>query len=99
MEKLYYELAKLPNQKFDTTIGDNNFEFRLRTFRSIIYLDVSINGELIQAGVRGVGNQSLFNVEVNRAAGGVFMFECLSDDMPNYNDFDGVTCRFCLVRS
>jgi hypothetical protein len=97
MKKYYYELPKIPNQQFNTNIGENNFEFRFRSFRNLTFIDLYINGELREAGVKALPNTHLFSAEVNRIARGKFRFECATNNYPYYTDFDGVTCRFVYI--
>lgn len=92
-----YKLSQVPNQVFNTNINGNNFEFTLRSFRGIVYINVSIGGQLVCSGVRATPNMSLFPNRVNNAAGGVFKFICVDDSYPQHEDFDGITCRFVFV--
>jgi hypothetical protein len=93
-----YELIRQPNQQFNTNINGSNFEFRFRSFRGSTYADVSINGELVIAGVKCVANVSLFPHSVNSLAGGVFMFECPDDVEPIYQNFGTPACSFVLIQ-
>lgn len=95
--KYEYELIKTANQMFNTNIGENNFEFRFRTFRGITYVDLKINGERASASVRALPNASIFNDTINNIAGGKFMFECQTDDYPHFENFDGIACRFVFI--
>lgn len=97
----YYtmELIKAPNQKFNVNIGENNFEFVLSTFRGILFVSVYINTELIQGSIVATPNKSLFSDAVNNKAGGRFEFIVPSNDYPNYNMFDGLSCVFAYIPS
>lgn len=90
-------LSKVPNQTFTTNINGSSFEFSFRSFRGLMYANVTIDGVLRQAGVRCVPNANLFKSAVNIAAGGIFRFNCLDDSYPSYTGFDGTTCRFVYV--
>lgn len=90
-------LSKVPNQSFSTTVNGHLFEFEFRTFRSIMYANVSIDGLLVQAGARCIPDTSLFGGEVNALASGVFMFLCIDGNYPSFEDFDGTTCRFVYI--
>lgn len=90
-------LSKVPNQRFTTTVNGSQFEFSFRSFRGLMYANVTINGVLRQAGVRCVPNENLFKSTVNLAADGIFRFDCLDDSYPSYTGFDGTTCRFVYV--
>lgn len=92
-----YDLLKTANQKFNTNIGENNFEFDFHTFRGIIYINVRLNGDLACVNTVARQNVSLFNGIVNRAARGVFMFKSLVEDYPSFEQFDGVTCNFVFI--
>lgn len=92
-----YNLMNVPNQDFTITANENEFLIRIRTFRGIAYADVSVNGVLTNTAMRCVANTPIFTDEVNRAAGGVFMFKCLGDDYPDYKDFNTDNCLFVLV--
>lgn len=97
--KYYFELQKTPNQKFNTTIGENNFEFRFRSFRNFTFIDLYINGKLVEAGVKAMPNRHLFKATTDRIANGKFRFECATNNYPYYTDFDGHTCRFVFVEN
>ena len=36
-----YKLSSVPNQMFNTNINGSNFEFTFRSFRGIVYINVS----------------------------------------------------------
>ena len=74
-----YKLSSVPNQMFNTNINGSNFEFTFRSFRGIVYINVSVDGNLVCSGVRAVPNTNLFPNKVNIAAGGTFQFHCLDD--------------------
>lgn len=95
--KYEFELIKTANQMFNTNIGENNFEFRFRTFRGLTYVDLKINGSQVAASTMALPNRSIFSDDIRRIAGGVFMFECQTDDYPNFEDFDGIKCRFVFI--
>jgi len=92
-----YKLSSVPNQMFNTNINGSNFEFTFRSFRGIVYINVSVDGNLVCSGVRAVPNTNLFPNKVNSAAGGTFQFQCLDDSYPQYDKFDGITCRFIFT--
>lgn len=93
---IVYDLLKVPNQRFNTNIGDNNFEFDFHTFRGVIYANVRINGEIADVNAVCTPNASLFNSVVNDAADGVFKFVSGTEDYPSYENFDGATCIFAF---
>lgn len=90
-------LSKVPNQTFTTNVNGATFAFSFRSFRGLMYANVTIDGVLHQAGVRCVPNQSLFKGGVNNIAGGIFKFVCADDSYPSYRNFDGVTCVFTYI--
>lgn len=93
-----YAIKDIPNQVFNTNIGNRNFEFELRSFRGYIYVSVRIDGEIACAGVRAIPNQSLFPATVNDAAGGIFAFLCPYSDYPTAENMNTVACRFAFCQ-
>lgn len=92
-------MSKVPNQTFNTNINGRSFSFRFRTFRGIMYASVSIDNSIVESGVVCVSNQGLFSSDIDRAAGGKFMFMCMEDLYPSYELLDGTTCKFVYVPS
>lgn len=90
-------LSKVPNQRFTTNVNGHTFEFSFRTFRGLIYANVTIDGVMYHAGAMCIPNDSLFNSEVNHVANGIFRFDCIEDEYPKYNNFDGTTCKFVYI--
>lgn len=96
MTKYLFDLVKFPNQTFSTTVNGNSLEISLRTFRRIIYANITVNGALVEAGRRCLANEMIFSKSVAQTIGGNFRFICETDDYPNYQDFDGKKCVLSL---
>lgn len=94
-----FEMTTNVNQRFDTNIGDDNFEFEFRTFRGVMYANVKINGEIADVNVVCIPNKSLFNSKVNARANGIFMFESVNSDYVKASDFNGITTNFVFVKN
>jgi hypothetical protein len=86
------QLLSIPNQELSFAIGDNYFTLRLRTFRDITFASISMNDELLCGSMRCMPNTPIFNGNINSIINGKLMFECLNGVLPNYKNFDGVTC-------
>ena len=97
IEMTEYKLQKTANQSFSISLNDHIFEITIRTFREISYCSAAIDMELVEAGAKAVPNHSIFGSSVNNIAGGIFMFKCLADDYPHYENFNGVDVRFVFV--
>lgn len=96
MTTYIFDLVKFPNQTFSTTANGNSLEIALRTFRGIIYANITVNGTLVEAGRRCLANERIFSKSVEQAIGGNFRFVCETDDYPNYQNFDGKSCVLSL---
>jgi len=93
-----YNLLKTPNQKFSTSMNGNAVEIRIRTFRGLMYVSISINGKLVESSVRAMPNTDLFGTTVRRTLGGNFMFVCVEkDEYPEYKKLNGTDVVFAFV--
>lgn len=90
--KRTFELVNYPNQIFSTTTAGNSVEIALRTFRGVIYANVSVNGVLMCAGARCLANKRVFPSRVENAMGATIYFECMTDALPNYLQFNTPQC-------
>lgn len=90
--KRTFELVNYPNQIFSTTTAGNSVEITLRTFRGVIYANVSVNGVLMCAGARCLANKKVFPCRVENAMGATVYFECMTDALPSYLQFNTPQC-------
>ena len=91
-----YIIGKYKNQTFSIEQGEIYLNFRLRTFRGIIYMSLyDENGDII-SGIRCVNNQFLFPRHIENRFGCNVKFVNYNGDYPNSDDFNGATCRFYL---
>lgn len=90
--KRKFELVNYPNQIFSTTTAGNSVEITLRTFRGVIYANVSVNGVLMCAGARCLANKKVFPSRVENAMRATVYFECMTDALPSYLQFNTPQC-------
>lgn len=91
-----YDLVKCPNQRFSTTCAGNSVDVELRSFRSIIYANVSVNGERVCCGRPCLPNSQIFPRPAEDAIGGSFRFVCEGDDYPDWRLFGTEACYLVL---
>ena len=91
-----FSLVRYPNQKFNTTCAGNSVAVSLRTFRGIVYANVSVNGELVCAGRPCLPNEPIFPRPVEVAIGGSFRFVCDGDEYPAWEKFGTEACYLVL---
>jgi len=89
-----YSLGKFPNQSFSVSAGGIVINFKLHTYRGIIYADVMIDNATVCAGVRCANDNYILPAHWQRMAGGNFRFHDINGDYPNCQNFDGTTCLF-----
>ena len=94
--KRIFELVNYPNQIFSTTTAGNSVEITLRTFKGVIYANVSVNGVLMCAGARCLANKKVFPASVENAMGAIMYFECSTDELPNYLQFNTPQCMLVI---
>jgi hypothetical protein len=94
--KRTFELVNYPNQIFSTTTAGNSVEITLRTFRGVIYANVSVNGVLMCAGARCIANKKIFPSRVENAMGATMYFECSTDKLPSYTQFNTPQCMLVI---
>lgn len=94
--KRIFELVNYPNQIFSTTTAGNSVEITLRTFRGVIYANVSVNGVLMCAGARCLANKKIFPSRVENAMRATMYFECSTDDLPSYIQFNTPQCMLVI---
>lgn len=84
-------LAQIPNQEFFTIVEGKNINFRLHTFRDVLYCDVEVNGEVVAYSVRCTNKGWILPSRFNKSIGN-FRFE--TADGVSYPDADnfGDTC-------
>lgn len=80
------DLDKIPNQMFNVLIDNTMYRVQLRTIQGLTYMSVWANDELL------FYNQLCIpNLYVNPynyvGSGGKFIFSCLDDEYPNYEQF------------
>ena len=84
-------LSNVPNQSFEFAYGEYVYSVTLKTFRDIVYASVVINDEPVCQSIRCVNRGWLIPYEAIYSGKGNFMFECDSEDYPNYESF-GKSC-------
>lgn len=94
--KRSFDLANYPNQRFSTMSDGNAIEIALRTFRGIIYANISINQTLVCAGRPCLPNEKIFPASVERAAGASMYFKCSTGKYPSYEMFGTQECVFIM---
>lgn len=94
--KRSFELVNYPNQVFSTTAAGNSLEITLRTFRGVLYANVTINGVLQCAGARCLANRKVFPGRVETLMGASMYFSCMTDDLPSYQQFNTPQCELII---
>lgn len=89
-----YNLLNAANQRFGTTVNGHDFQFRLRTFRDVLYVDVTADGEITLGSVKALPNVGILSDELRRIADGDFGFICQYGDYPSYDLFNTSACVF-----
>jgi len=92
-----YSLLNVPNQQFAVSVNGHNAMFRFRTFRGIIYVDVTVDDTLKCRSIKAVPNTALLPNDVRVLLGGQFLFSCSEDDYPNYQLMNKPECTFIYV--
>ena len=86
-------LSVTANQMVSVTYGGITYTIHLRSFREVMYADVSVNGEVVSLGVRCLPGVWLMpNLPVNTLDAGNMRFVVDGGAYPYYTDF-GTTCR------
>lgn len=89
------DLQQIPNQEFYREIDGNRYNLKIRTFKGITLMDVSINDVVVKHGVRVCPNTAIIPYEYLKE-GGNFFFVCLNGDYPHYSKF-GITQTFVYL--
>lgn len=89
-------LRSVPQQLIETNINGMDYDIQLRTAQDMTLADISINGELIKAGVRCVPGQPIIPYPY-LTQGGNFYWYCLNGDYPYYENFE--TTQFLVYLS
>lgn len=92
-----YNLANVPNQEFSIVANEHDVLIRFRTFREVMYADVTIDRELRIGAAKVVPNTSFLTKECERILGGKLLFKCLNDDYPNYKQMNTADCTFVYI--
>lgn len=85
-------LSNTANQQVRFSNGDSEYTIRLRQFRGILYADVSVEGELVVAGVRCVVGKWLIPYEAMNETAGNFRFDSETEDYPGRAFFETGEC-------
>lgn len=87
------QLSPLPNQIISRMFRGIMYDLHFRTFNGMMYVDISVSGEMVASGVRCISNSWLIpNYAASIPGSGNFMFTTLGDAYPWYADF-GDTCK------
>ena len=78
------------NQSFWIQIDSIEYEFRLHTFRNVLYCSIAANGTLLVAGIKCINNSWLLPYK-HLATGGNFRFENSYDDYVDPDYFGDIT--------
>lgn len=97
MSKYKLDLLNVPNQKFNTTLGDVNITIELRTVRDLCYMSILQDDNYVLKGIKCIPNTGLLNSELRRMINGDILFECGSDEYPNYLNFNNIDCRLVYI--
>lgn len=92
-----YNLIQTPNQIFNVSPTDGDYEITIRSFRGYMYASIYRDGSVLSAGNRIISNMSIFPSAVCREVGGEFKVMCNTKDVPTYSDFDGITAKFVFI--
>lgn len=80
------DLDKIPNQVFTVLLENTLYKVQLRTIQGLTYMSAWINDEPLF-----YSQLCSPNIYVNPyryvGSGGKFMFSCLDNEYPNYNNF------------
>ena len=88
-------LTPIPNQTFFVVIDGNKVDFRLHTFRGLLYADISVNESKVANSVRCVNNGWLLPERFDKTIGN-FQFQTLDGvSYPSADDFgDSCTLQY-----
>lgn len=84
----FYELNPIPNQRIQTTVEGNTYDFRFRTFNDMVFVDIEINGYAVAKSVRCLP-YSLIIPYKHMEEKGNFYFTTSDNKYPSYKDFSG----------
>ena len=88
-------ISKIPNQSFFVVVGENQIDFRLHTFKDLMYCDIYVNGTMVSASTRCTPSNPLLPRYFNSRIGN-FMFITDDDEYPNHENF-GDTCNLIFI--
>ena len=94
--KRAFDMVRFPNQTFSTSSGGNAIEFSFRTYKKIMYANVSVNGKLVCAGRPCLPNNRIFPKPIEILMGASAMFVCENDDYPAYTLLGTPSCVFVM---
>lgn len=80
------EIQKIPNQEFSVEINEVRYLLRIRTFKEMTFMDITINDELVKGSVRCCPNTLVIPYDY-LTEGGNFIWQCLNNDYPSYEKF------------
>lgn len=76
----------VPNQSFNVTIGNDDYNIRLRSFRNSTFASITRNGLTVINSILCLPN-SLLIPFMYLTSGGNFYWECIDGEYPIYTNF------------
>lgn len=83
-----FELNPIANQRIQVTVEQNTYEFRFRTFNSMVFADIDINGLAVARSVRCLPFSLIIPYRFMEEMGN-FYFTTSDNKYPSHEDYSG----------
>lgn len=85
-------ISSVPNQEFSFSANRTEVSVSLTTAYDLLFADISVNRNLVCAGVKCIGGVSLIPKRIESMLGGRLYFDATSGEYPTYNILNTKDC-------